>query len=384
MKAVEKVDTVVIGAGVIGLAVARALQERLSQAEVWLLERASTVATETTSRNSEVIHAGIYYPKNSLKARLCVQGRDLLYNYLRDRNIGHSKLGKLIVPTGMDGQDSVVQNQQIEKLFKQAQQNSVSDLRIISKFDVQAMEPELQLPSDNAVAIHSPSTGILDVHELCQHLWADLDESGVMVAFSTPVDAGSILSNGNIYLQTPELGLECRRVVNCAGLYADQLARSIHQSHKWEPPRQSFCKGNYFQLTGGGNRRPFSHLVYPLPDPRGGLGIHATLDLSGQVRFGPDVEWLDDSVAPNEIDYQPSSVRLADFERTIRTYWPGLPDDALVPDYAGVRPKIQSGDFEIIGPKVHGVAGLYHLMGMESPGLTSSLAIGQYVADMVE
>lgn len=392
--AAAKVDTVIIGAGVIGLAVARALVVGRGHGEVLVLDRAGTVGSETSSRNSEVVHAGLYYPPHSLKAQLCVRGRHQLYDYCHVRHIAHQRCGKLIVAT--DPRHMAT----LSHLQKQAADNAVFDAEILTPDQVWAREPSL---TPNLLgALWSPSTGILDSHSFMQHLVADAEDGGnFTLALHTPVHDAAVIDN-RICICAGDMWLSCARVINCAGLWAGQIASLFHNgAAQWQPPRQYYARGTYFRLQQQQQpQRPiFSHLIYPVPDPRGGLGVHATLDLQGLVRFGPDVEWLDAAAVddPDGIDLAPDPARADAFYESIRSYWPDLRDGALSPDYVGVRPKLQHPalpsmsaprsmsfqDFVIAGPETHGVPGLVHLFGMESPGLTSSMAIADYVATLV-
>jgi L-2-hydroxyglutarate oxidase LhgO len=368
-----KVEAVVIGAGVVGLAVARALA--ISGKEVLLLDRASRIGSETSSRNSEVVHAGLYYPKNSLKAKLCVQGRQMLYEFCDSRSIAYKKCGKLLVAT-----DAEQVRSNLRELQELAVNNGVTDTRLISREELQNMEPEVHAHG----ALWSPSTGIVDSHSFMVSLLADAEEHGLTLALRSGVSDGKIKDDG-IHLNVEGMWISSGLVVNSAGLWAHQVASRIHAGHGWQPPRQYFAKGTYFQLQGPS---PFSHLVYPVPDKRGGLGVHATVDMGGQVKFGPDVEWLDPQTEPDDIDWTPDPDRAQSFYQAIRRYWPGLADDALVPDYTGVRPKLSHPDmvasmsfqdFAVVKKDVHGVPGLVHLLGIESPGLTSVMALADYI-----
>ncbi|SFM40611.1 NAD(P)/FAD-dependent oxidoreductase [Variovorax sp. OV329] len=363
----EKIDCAVIGAGVVGLAVARALA--LAGREVMVLEGEGGIGTGTSSRNSEVIHAGIYYPKGSLKAQLCVQGKQALYDYAGQRGVAHRRCGKLIVAT------SAEQVGELEGIVAKARANGVDDLVILTRGQAQAMEPHLQC----VAAIHSPSTGIVDSHALMLSLQGDLENAGGMVALKSPV-ARAECANGAIDLFMADgTVLRCASVVNAAGLHAPLLARRFQGLDPQQLPTAYFAKGNYFTLSG---RAPFSRLVYPVPEP-GGLGVHLTLDLGGQAKFGPDVQWVE---SPGDLVVDPA--RGDAFYAEVRKYWPQLPDGALLPGYAGMRPKISgpgepAADFMIQGPEAHRVPGLVNLFGIESPGLTSSLAIGARVAQML-
>jgi L-2-hydroxyglutarate oxidase LhgO len=364
----EKVDCVVIGAGVVGLAVARALA--LRGREVLVLEADSAIGTGTSSRNSEVIHAGIYYPPGSAKARLCVAGRQLLYAYCEARGIQHRRYGKLIVAVDEE------QVRALENIEATARANGVADLRWLSAAEVGAMEPALSAVG----ALLSPSTGIVDSHGFMLSLQGDLEAAGGTLALRTPVRSGRCES-GAIYLEAGNedpIELAASVVVNSAGLHAPELARRIDGIPRESIPPSFYAKGNYYVLQG---KAPFTHLIYPIPEP-GGLGVHLTLDLAGQAKFGPDVEWVE------KLDYSVDPGRAQRFYSAIRRYWPGLPDGALHPGYAGIRPKLgnagaPAADFVIQGPEAHGVRGLINLYGIESPGMTSALAIADLVADSV-
>lgn len=364
----ERVDVVVVGAGVVGLAVARALA--LSGREVMVLEREAQIGSGTSSRNSEVIHAGIYYPAGSLKARLCVQGRDLLYAYCAERGVAHRRCGKLIV-THTPSQVAA-----LPAIMDKARANGVTDLQAISRAQAQALEPQLACEA----ALLSPSTGIVDSHALMLSLQGDLENAGGLVACHTGVRSLRVQDDGLDVETDDGTLLRARLVINAAGLTACDLARSTHGLPPVHVPRPWYAKGNYFTLSG---RSPFERLIYPAPEPDqhlAGLGVHLTIDLGGQAKFGPDVQWTDD---PGDLTVDPT--RGEAFYAEVRRYWPGLPDNSLLPGYAGMRPKISgpgaaAADFRIDGPGVHGVAGLINLFGIESPGLTSCLAIGEHVA----
>lgn len=364
----ESVDCVVIGAGVVGLAAARALT--LAGREVIVLEAADAIGTETSSRNSEIIHAGIYYAKDSLKARLCVAGRDALYRYCAERGIAHDRRGKLIVAT------SPTEEPELDRLQAAAEANGVDDLRRLDAAAVKAMEPALRC----SAALLSPSTGIIDSHGLMLGLQGDAEDRGAVIAFNSPVRGGRAGEDG-IELEVggaDPMRLRCRTVVNAAGLGAPAVAAGLWALPGKFAPRQYLAKGNYYVLSSAA---PFHRLIYPVPEP-GGLGVHLTLDLAGRGRFGPDVEWIE------AIDYAVDPGRAQKFYAAIRRYWPDLPDDALQPGYAGIRPKLgppgaSPQDFMIHGPAQHGIPGLINLFGIESPGLTASLAIGDYVAEIV-
>ena len=369
----EPVDAVVIGAGVVGLAVARALA--LQGRDVVVLERADAIGTGSSSRNSEVIHAGIYYPTDSLKARLCVRGRELLYAYCASHGIEHRRCGKLLVAS------SETQRVRLARIQAQAARNGVTDLSLLSAAQARALEPEL----DVVAALLSPSTGIVDSHALMLALHADIEAHGGMLALRSPVlaiDSRTALHVLQVGGEGPmELGAHC--VVNAAGLWAPGLAAIIHGLAAGLVPQAAYAKGNYFSLSA---RAPFTRLIYPVPEAAG-LGVHLTLDLAGQARFGPDVEWITPA-APDDIDYCVDLARAAAFEAAIRRYWPGLADGALQPAYSGVRPKAARHgevlqDFVLQGPADHGLAGLVNLYGIESPGLTASLAIADEVLSLL-
>ena len=369
MSEAQDTDAVVIGAGVVGLAVARALA--MAGREVIVLERAGAIGTETSSRNSEVIHAGIYYPTGSLKARSCVEGRRLLYDYLEAHKLPYRQCGKFIVATDEAQADA------LPGIAARAQANGVEGLEEIGA--VQAMEAE---PALNCLAaLHSPVTGILDSHAYMLSLQGELEDHGGVVAFHADVERIEVTSEGFLLHVggAAPMRLRAREVVNATGLFAPALAARIDGLDASFVPTAHFAKGSYFALPG---RAPFSRLIYPAPE-EAGLGIHLTLDMGGQVRFGPDVEW----VKPDEsgaLDYRVDPARGEVFYEAIRRYWPGLPDGALQPAYAGMRPKLQkpgepSKDFLISGPEEHGVQGLVNLFGIESPGLTASLALADEV-----
>ena len=362
----DSADAVVIGAGVVGLAIARELA--LAGREVIILETENAIGTATSSRNSEVIHAGIYYPRGSLKARACVEGKTLLYQYCAERGIPHMRCGKLIVAT------SEAQLGELEGIRAKAHANGVTDVAWMSKDEAQAMEPAVSCVG----ALHSPSTGVVDSHALMLGLLGDAEAHGAMLAFLSPLESARVCSDGRIELHVggaEAMHLSARTVVNSAGLTAPSLARRIDGYPVDKAPPEFYAKGNYYSLVG---KSPFSRLVYPVPEP-GGLGVHVTIDMGGQARFGPDVEWID------RIGYDVDPRRADKFYAAIRRYWPQLPDGALAPGYAGIRPKIAgpndpAPDFVIQGPAEHGVTGLVNLFGIESPGLTASLALARDVA----
>lgn len=359
-----KDTAVIIGAGVIGLACARALAH--TGYEVFILEQHDAIGTETSARNSEVIHAGIYYPPGSLKATLCVRGKKLLYQFCKDYGVEHRHCGKLIVAT------SAEQEHQLELIKTKAHNNGVIDLVVLSRAQALELEPEVKC----SAALFSPSTGIIDSHGFMLALQGDAERHGAVLALRTPVkqiikehDRFTVVTGG----EAPT-SIKARIVINAAGLHAATVAARITSLPPQHVPTVRYAKGNYFSLAG---KAPFSRLVYPLPEP-GGLGVHYTVDLGGQGRFGPDVQWVDD------INYDVDATRSEKFYAHIRRYWPGLSDGALQPDYAGIRPKLVSAgepdaDFFIQGPAVHGIPGLINLFGIESPGLTSSLAIAEQI-----
>jgi len=363
----EQIDAVVIGAGVVGLAVGRELA--LQGLEVMVLESENAIGTGTSSRNSEVIHAGIYYPAGSLKARLCVQGKQMLYAYCTERGVAHQRLGKLIVATSPE------QVAQLASIQAKAAANGVHDLRQISAAEARALEPALQCDA----ALLSPSTGIVDSHGLMLALQGDMENAGGLLALLSPVQSiGARQGTASHPLRvTTQDGTElaARFVINAAGLNAVAVAQCIEGLDKGLLPKACYAKGNYFTLAG---KAPFSRLIYPVPE-HAGLGVHLTLDLGGQAKFGPDVQWVDD---PTDLLLDP---RRGDaFYAEVRKYWPALPDGALLAGYAGIRPKISgphepAADFLIQGAQQHAVAGLINLLGIESPGLTSSLAIAAEV-----
>lgn len=359
----DQVDCVVVGAGVVGLAVARALAQ--SGQEVLVLEAADAIGTGISSRNSEVIHAGLYYPSGSLKARLCVRGNAMLYAYCDAMGVACKRCGKLIVATGP------AQLGMLANIAAQAQRNGVPDMRLLDAVEASHLEPALVCQA----ALLSGSTGIVDSHALMLALQADVERAGGTVVLRCQVNAATLTKAGIQIVLADGTQLGCKRLVNAAGLNAPLLARQFNGLASDQVPAAFYAKGNYFSLLG---KAPFKHLVYPVPEP-GGLGVHLTLDLGGQAKFGPDVQWVD---SPS--DYKVDASRAQVFEERIRQYWPGLPKHALAPAYAGIRPKISgpadaATDFMIQGPADHGHLGLVNLFGIESPGLTSALAIGEEV-----
>ncbi len=364
----EDVDCVVIGAGVVGIAVARALAQ--AGREVIVLESADRIGTATSSRNSEVIHAGIYYPKDSLMARFCVQGRRVLYDFCRDHGVPFRQCGKLIVAT------SDAEGEKLAGIKARAEANGVEEMRLLTAAEATGLEPNLSCTA----ALLSGTTGVLDSHATMLALQGEAEQAGAVFVFHSPVAGGCATGAGTEIAVggADPMRLRCRLVVNAAGLHAPAVARSFAGMPGAFIPTAYYAKGNYFTLAG---RSPFSRLIYPVPVP-GGLGVHLTIDLGGQARFGPDVEWTD------RIDYSVDPRRADGFYAAVRRYWPGLPDGALQPGYAGIRPKIvppgaPGQDFVVQGPPAHGIPGLVHLFGIESPGLTASIALAAYVAEMV-
>ena len=363
----DKVDCVVVGAGVIGLAIARKLA--MAGHEVIVLEAAEGIGTVTSSRNSEVIHAGIYYRAGSLMARMCVSGKRDLYQYCADHGIPHRNCGKLIVAT------TPKETEKLQSIRAHAEANGVLDMQLLPGEAARALEPALNCDA----ALLSPSTGIIDSHAYMLALRGEAEAAGAAFAFHTPLVRAKVAA-GRIEIEAggeAPMTLACELLVNAAGLGAPAVARQIEGMPIELIPCAYLAKGNYFSCSA---RAPFSHLIYPVPEP-GGLGVHLTLDMAGQARFGPDVEWID------SIDYAVDPARADRFYPAIRKYWPTLPDGALMPSYSGIRPKIvppavATQDFLIQGPGDHGVSGLINLFGIESPGLTSSLAIADYVGEL--
>jgi len=368
---VDRVDAVVVGAGAVGLAVARELA--LHGEETIVLEATAGIGNGTSSRNSEVIHAGLYDAPTSLKAQLCVAGRRLLYPYCESRGVGHRRCGKLVVAA------TPAQVEPLRAIERRALANGVEGLRWLSGAEARELEPALA----GEAALLSTVTGIIDSHALMLAYLGDLENAGGALVVRSPL-VGALARGDGFVLQVGgdmPLEIEARVLVNAAGLHAQDVARRIDGLDPARVPRPWFAKGNYYALAG---RSPFARLIYPVPEP-GGLGVHLTLDLAGQARFGPDVEWLD-VASPDAIDYAVDPARSTAFYAAIRRYWPGLKDGTLAPAYSGVRPKLQgpggpASDFMLQGPEAHGVGGLVNLFGIESPGLTASLAIAAAVMD---
>ena len=363
----EQVDCAVIGAGVVGLAIARRMA--LAGREVVILEAEEAFGTHTSARNSEVIHAGIYYASGSLKARLCVPGRQALYRYCVEHDIRHRAIGKVVVACEDD------QIPAMHHYMEQARVNGVDDLRLLSRDELVELEPNVRA----AAGFFSPSTGVIDSHGLMLAYLGDAEACGAALALASPVVSGSVADDG-IRLQVggaETMTLQCRTVINAAGLQAPAVARSIQGIPAQSIPPAYYAIGHYYTLGGSS---PFKHLVYPVARSDW-LGVHVTIDLGGQVKFGPDFQWID------RIDYRFDESREAAFYTAIRRYYPGLRDGALHPGYTGIRPRITgpgepAQDFAILGPREHGIAGLVNLFGIESPGLTASLAIADYVFDI--
>jgi L-2-hydroxyglutarate oxidase LhgO len=363
------VECVVVGGGAVGLAVARALAR--AGREVLVLEKERWIGSETSSRNSEVIHAGIYYPKDSLKALLCLRGRNALYIYCAEHGVPHKRLGKLVAAC------AEAEIPALEGIWRKAAANGVDDLAWLTAAEAKALEPNLFCVK----AFLSPSTGIIDSHALMLAFQADAEAAGAIVVLRAPVLSGRVAGRGfalEIGGDEP-MTLRCNLLVNSAGLHAPSLARAIAGIPPATIPREYYCRGVYFSLAG---RTPFTRLIYPVP-AQAGLGVHLTVDMAGQARFGPDIEWID------RVDYTVDPRRGDRFYEAIRTYWRGLPEGALQPGYAGIRPKISgpqepAADFVVQGPETHSVPGLVNLYGIESPGLTAALAIAERVETLLD
>ena len=373
----EQVDCVVIGAGVVGLAVAREMA--LRGRETILLEREGSFGTISSARNSEVIHAGIYYPKDSLKAKLCVEGNRLLYEYCRTHQVGTQPYGKLIVADETQIND-------LQAILYKAQNNGVPEIKMISGEEAKQLEPKLKC----SAAILSASTGIVDSHAYMLSLLGGFEDAGGMIAYHSPLISAKPIGHcaeGGFELSIggrDGMQLQAKLLINCAGMSAPAIAQKIEGLNKDHIPKAYFTKGNYFSLSG---KSPFTHLIYPIPEP-GGLGVHLTLDMGGQAKFGPDVEWLEIE-NEEQINYTVDPKRGESFYEAVRRYWPELKDNSLQPDYSGVRAKIlppnsPAGDFCFNTPQDHGLQGLYNLYGFESPGLTSSIAIANYLEGKIK
>ena len=373
----DQADCIVIGAGVVGLAVARALA--LAGREVIVLEALTLYGSGVSSRNSEVIHAGIYYPQGSLKARLCMRGRELLYAYCTEHGVEHQRCGKLVVAT------RPADVGKLDAIRQHAAANGVA-LTPMTRAKALALEPELEC----AAALLSPESGIVDSHGLMTALLGDAQAAGAMLALQSPFTSAQRDGDGDkggwVLRTGGDEAFEMRAnwLINCAGLDAQAVATHMQGFPAAAIPQRHLAKGHYFALSG---RAPFQHLIYPTPVD-GGLGVHLTLDLGGQARFGPDVQWLPDIALDTPLDYAVPPARSEGFEADIRRYWPSLPDDVLTPAYSGIRPKISgpgepAADFHIAGPQQHGCPGTVQLFGIESPGLTAGMAIGEMVAAMV-
>jgi L-2-hydroxyglutarate oxidase LhgO len=364
IQGMEKIDCLVVGAGVIGLAIARALAR--AGREVVILEAEQAIGTGISSRSSEVIHAGIYYPTGLAKTQACIAGKERLYRFCEEYQVPHRRCGKLLVATGE------AELPKLEAIRAQATANGVHDLRSLSAAEARALEPQLSC----VAAVISPSTGIVDSAAFMNALLGDAEAHGAMLALGTPFLGGAV-ENESIVVETggiEPMMLRARLLINAAGLAAQTVARSLRGMPEGKIPRLHLAKGNYYSLAG---RAPFSRLIYPMPE-EGGLGVHLTLDIGGQARFGPDVEWVD------EIDYRVDPQRAGGFYAAIRRYWPDLREGTLQPAYAGIRPKIErpggpATDFMIQTSVSHGIASLVNFFGVESPGLTSSLAIAEGV-----
>ena len=374
----EKIACVIAGAGVVGLALARDMAMR--GFETLVLEAENMIGTQTSSRNSEVIHAGIYYEPNSLKSRFCVDGKELIYAYAQAQGIPHKRCGKLIVAT------SQTQHGVLDSIVARAAACGVHDLQRLTASEAQQLEPAVHCTA----ALFSPSTGIIDSHALMLSLQGDAENHGAAIAFNTEILSVE-QSNVGFAITTrdresgEQFTLHAERFINAAGLGAQAIATTINSLASQHVPPLHLAKGNYFSALG---KNPFTHLIYPVPED-GGLGVHLTLDLNGQMRFGPDVEWLPSSNTASALDYSVDPQRGNSFYAAIRSYWPELPDGALQATYSGIRPKLSgkgavTADFKISGPQDHGIAGLVNLFGIESPGLTSSLTIAAYVSALLK
>lgn len=365
----DRTDAIVVGAGVVGLAVARALAH--AGREVIVLERERLIGSHTSARNSEVIHAGIYYPKGSAKARLCVAGRRMLYDYAATHGVPHRRIGKIIVATEPGQEDA------LDGVAAAAAGNGVEEMRFLSRTELAAMEPALRA----SAGLFSGTTGIIDSHALMLSLQGEIEDAGGAIALETGFLGARPVAGGfevEAVSGAERVTLGTGILVNAAGLFAGEVGGGIEGLTPPWRREVHYCKGNYFSVSG---RVPFDHLIYPIPE-RDGLGVHLTIDMGGKGKFGPDTEWIE------SIDYSLDPRRGDGFYAAIRRYWPGLPEGALVPDYTGIRPKLAPAggpatDFTIEGPERHGLPGLVSLYGIESPGLTSSLAIAEEVAGLL-
>lgn len=362
-------QVLVIGAGVVGLAAARAAA--LKGHEVIVAEAENAIGTGVSSRNSEVIHAGMYYPTGSLRAKHCVAGRRMLYDLCASHGVAHKKCGKLIVATSDD------ETKKVEQIAAQGKINDVEGLTMLTAAEAKALEPALVCTA----ALLSPETGIVSAHDYMLALRGDLEDAGGVIAFNTPV-TGAARKDGQWLVsfggsEAAEMAFDA--VINCGGLSAQKIAHAMPDYPAARVPKRVLAKGNYFTYAG---KPAFTRLIYPTP-VTGGLGVHVTLDLAGRMRFGPDVEWIEEEFYPVD------PTRADAFYERIRTYWPALKDGALAPDYSGIRPKLTgpgepAADFLIDTPAEHGLPGLVQMFGIESPGLTSSLSLAAFVAGAIE
>ena len=372
----ETIDYLVVGAGVVGLAIGRVLT--LSGCETIIIDRERTAGSITSARNSGVIHAGIYYPKGSNKAKFCVKGKGLLYDYAKSHNVPYNNCGKLIVATN----DADLAK--IDGIVARAEANDVHDLQRLSAKEVLTMEPELKTVG----GLYSPSTGIIDIHVLMEAMQADIAENGGFVALNNQFMRGEVVEGGIVvHTQTGDV-IKARHLINAGGIAAQSIAHAIEGMPKESIPPIHLAKGNYFSIS---SKAPFSRLVYPVPEP-GGLGAHFTMNMAGESLFGPDVEWLTDTsnaAQPAALNYDVDAARMERFYDSIRRYWPGVDKVNLQPAYAGIRPKLvpqgePDGDFTIHDASIHGVTSLVHLYGIESPGLTASMAIAEEVTNQLQ
>lgn len=365
----DNVDVIIVGAGVVGLAIAAKLSKAYQQ--VLVIDKNASFGEETSSRNSEVIHAGIYYPENSLKAALCVKGKQLLYQYCQQRHITHQRIGKLLVANGAEEEAS------LEKIRSQAQANGVDDLTWQSKAQLKCSTPALAA----SAALLSPSTGIIDVHGYMQSLLAEAEYNGAIFAGQTKFVSAKPNTQGfelRLDSQGEHIALSCALLINCAGLHAGKVAQAIEGMPRQHIPSIHYCRGHYFSYQG---KSPFQQLIYPIPSANG-LGIHASLNTAGQLKFGPDTQYI------STLDYHVDPKLKAKFVSAIAKYFPEIDANKLQPDYAGIRPKLQAAneafkDFDIQNQQQHGMPGLINLFGIDSPGLTSSLAIAEYVEHLI-